>query len=166
MRHGMEDPVQRSLQRNMGGAMTEKGDFIIVDDAGRVFDADVANKIKECVPQNASFAFSVPKGPNPFTIYVAENRLVLHVKKEYFDQIKSGEKTEEYRPRTIAFVSFLLDKKPDQVIICSGYPKLTDRNRVLLFPWNGCEEKTIVHKEFGPDPIHVVAIKLSKEKLC
>ena len=94
---------------------------------------------------------------------LSKNRLVLHVKREYFNAIKEGRKPKEYRPATIRFVSYLLDHTFDQVVICLGYPKLTDPERVLIFPWLGFEEETITHKEFGPDPVRVIAIKLYEE---
>jgi len=65
--------------------------------------------------------------------------LHLPLKGEYFDQIVSGEKVEEYR-----------------------YPKKTDTSRRAEFPWRGCQLKTITHPHFGPDPVKVYAIEVRR----
>lgn len=78
----------------------------------------------------------------------------------YFDQIKSGEKTEEYRLVTPYWVRRLEGRRYGRVILMRGYPKKDDAERRLVFPWRGCPIKTITHPHFGPDPVEVYAIQL------
>jgi len=100
--------------------------------------------------------------------------LHLNVKTEYFEAIKRGEKTEEYRLYTPYWSQRLIawPKCPeggwhevppcefDHVVIHNAY-KSGDDNR-LTFPWRGWTLKTITHPHFGPDPVAVFAIKLEK----
>ncbi len=89
--------------------------------------------------------------------------LRLPIKKKYFEQIRDGTKTEEYREYKPFWKKRLLNKEFDQVHITLGYPKVGDLSRVLVFPWNGFQVKEILHPEFGPGKIKVFAIKLEKE---
>jgi hypothetical protein len=96
--------------------------------------------------------------------------LHLHVKTEYFEAIKRGEKTEEYRLKTPYWIKRLfyfnieryrdLPKRFRYVVIYNAY-KSGDENR-LYFPWQGWDMKTITHKHFGSEPVTVFAIKLEK----
>lgn len=93
--------------------------------------------------------------------------LHLHVKTVYFDQIKSGEKTEEYRIQNQYWGTRLLDFKAPygpiqfaKVIIYNAY-KAGLENRIE-FPWRGWELKEITHPHFGNVPKLVYAIKLEK----
>ena len=88
--------------------------------------------------------------------------LVLAVKREYFDAIKSGEKTEEYRLCNEYWRSRLKPGKMYRnVIITMGYPKRDDNERRITFPYVGWEKKEITHKHFGSDPVEVYAIQLT-----
>lgn len=89
--------------------------------------------------------------------------LILAVKKEYFLQIKSGMKTEEYRLANDYWKKRLLNRGMvfDRVVITCGYPKRGDEERRLSFPYYGWEIKTIQHEHFGSDPVSVFAIKLT-----
>jgi hypothetical protein len=84
--------------------------------------------------------------------------LVLPLNKEYFEQIKSGSKTEEYRLRTPFWRKRIEGKPFDRLVITKGYPKRSDSDRRLVFPWNGYAEKTITHPFFGEKPVDVFAI--------
>ena len=88
--------------------------------------------------------------------------LHLHVKTEYFESIKGGEKTEEYRLYNDYWGGRLLlgDIAYEGIVIHNAY-KAGDENR-LRFPWCGLEFKTITHPHFGPEPVTVFAIKLEK----
>jgi len=81
--------------------------------------------------------------------------LVLHVRYKYFNQIKSGEKTEEYREMKPYWIR-RLHSAVSNIRVYDGYS-----SRFLTFPWNGYEIKTITHDEFGQDPVKVYAIRLS-----
>ena len=93
--------------------------------------------------------------------------LQLAVKGEYFDAIKRGEKTEEYRlyneywiARLIFEGTFTAPKKYDHLIITKGYPRRDDESRRLSVKYNGYEIKTITHPHFGAEPVRVFAIKV------
>lgn len=93
--------------------------------------------------------------------------LHLHVKTEYFEAIKRGEKTEEYRLHNAFWVKRLVEFPSGMGRIFSGIVihnayKPGEENR-LRFPWRGWHLKTITHPHFGPDPVTVFAIKLEKE---
>ncbi|MGL5229965.1 MAG: hypothetical protein ACRC8F_03995 [Cetobacterium sp.] len=89
--------------------------------------------------------------------------LTLNLKREYFEQIKLGIKTEEYRLCTQYWQKRLENKKYDKVILKLGYPKNSEIEKILEFKYLGYEIKTIKHKHFGENPVKVYAIKLIKE---
>jgi hypothetical protein len=96
----------------------------------------------------------------------AKMTLHLHVKREYFNQIKSGEKREEYRRTTPYWQKFLwkrvLAENPlETILIYDGYPKKGDTSRILTREWKGYAIKTITHPHFGPDPVEVFAIRVN-----
>ena len=86
--------------------------------------------------------------------------LVLHLKGEYFDQIKAGEKTEEYRLRTPYWKTRLENRVYSRIDLFRGYPKHAERAKCLTLPWRGGSVKTITHPHFGPDPVEVYAINV------
>lgn len=93
--------------------------------------------------------------------------LQLAVKGEYFDAMKRGEKTEEYRlyneywrARLIFEGPFTAPHKFDRLVITKGYPRKDDTSRRIDVPYKGFEIKTITHPHFGPNPVKVFAIKV------
>lgn len=86
--------------------------------------------------------------------------LQLAVKGVYFDAMKRGEKTEEYRLVTSFWSKRILARKYDRLIITRGYPKRDDLSKRLVVPYNGYEIKLISHEHFGPEPVKVFAIKV------
>ena len=62
--------------------------------------------------------------------------LILSVKKFWFDEIKTGKKTIEYR-EVKPYWTKRLNKKFDRVIIVNGYPKIRDETNSIIFPWSG-----------------------------
>lgn len=78
--------------------------------------------------------------------------LRLPVKREYFNQIKAGTKTEEYREV----------KEYDEVWITLGYPSSSEQDKIIKFKFTGYEVKNITHKEFGNKEVEVYAIKLEE----
>lgn len=86
--------------------------------------------------------------------------LTLNLKREYFEQIKSGIKTEEYRLCTPYWQKRLENKNYDKVIIKLGYPKNCEVEKIMEFPWRGYKKKKITHKYFGSTPVKVYAIKI------
>ena len=91
--------------------------------------------------------------------------LVLNLKKEYFQEINLGIKTEEYRLCTPYWKKRLENKKFENIIIRLGYPKKGDKEKELNFPYRGYEIKIITHPHFGNDPVKVYAIKLEENEV-
>lgn len=94
--------------------------------------------------------------------------LQLAVNGEYFDQMKRGEKTEEYRlyneywrSRLVFEGFFTAPHKFDRLIITRGYPKREDTSKRIDIPYDGYEVKVITHPHFGPDPVKVFAIRVN-----
>jgi len=84
--------------------------------------------------------------------------LILHVKKEYFDEILSGKKLFEYRRRSPYWKKRLRKKTFSAIQICSGYPKKGDKDRIIHLKWLGFLEETIVHPHFGKRKTSVFSI--------
>lgn len=88
--------------------------------------------------------------------------LTLPLKAIYFNQIKSGEKTEEYRLCTDYWAKRLVGREYDRIVLTLGYPKANDTERRLVLPWRGFTTKTIKHHHFGLHPVTVFAINVGK----
>jgi len=80
----------------------------------------------------------------------------------YFDQIKNGEKLEEYRLVTPYWIKRLEGRSYDRIVLTRGYPPRDDMERRLEMPWRGLRRMTITHPHFGPEPVEVFAIKVSE----
>ncbi|WP_435952681.1 ASCH domain-containing protein [Dryocola sp. BD626] len=87
--------------------------------------------------------------------------LQLAVNGEYFDAMKRGEKTEEYRLVTPFWSTRIIDRDYDRLIITKGYPRKDDDDRRIDVPYAGYEIKTITHPHFGPETVNVFAIKVT-----
>ena len=87
--------------------------------------------------------------------------LHLALKGEYFDAIKAGTKTEEYRLVTPYWSKRLVGRAYDRIVLTRGYPKRDDHARRLVLPWRGFDIKTICHHHFGPNRVRVFAIVVS-----
>ncbi|CAB3855728.1 hypothetical protein LMG26842_03078 [Achromobacter dolens] len=87
--------------------------------------------------------------------------LHLALKGEYFDAIKAGTKTEEYRMVCPFWAMRIEGREFQRVILTRGYPKRTDWSRRLELPWRGYTVKTITHPHFGNVPIEVYAIRVA-----
>jgi hypothetical protein len=84
--------------------------------------------------------------------------LTLNLKKEYFEQIKSGTKTEEFRLCKPYWKKRLEGQEYDEVHLCCGYPTKTDMSRRIILAYQGYTIKTIIHPHFGDSPVQVYAI--------
>lgn len=84
--------------------------------------------------------------------------LQLAVKGEYFDAMKRGEKTEEYRLVNAYWGNRIYGRDYDRLIITRGYPRKDDASKRIDIPYDGYEIKTITHPHFGPEPVKVFAI--------
>lgn len=88
-------------------------------------------------------------------------RLYLPLRAVYFDQILSGEKTEEFRRVTPYWSKRLEGRTYDGLVLTRGYPPRHDLTRRLELPWRGLTRQTITHPHFGPAPVEVFAIRLT-----
>ena len=90
--------------------------------------------------------------------------LTLPLKREYFEAIRDGSKTEEYRlcneywtkrlPSPFGFY--------DRIVLTLGYPARDDHARRIVRPWQGYTIKTITHPHFGATPVSVFAIDVRR----
>jgi len=87
--------------------------------------------------------------------------LTLALNGVYFDQVRSGEKREEFRLQTPYWRKRLEGRTYENVVLTRGYPAAADLSRRLTIPWRGFREVTITHPHFGPDPVFVFAINVS-----
>ncbi|MFH2134058.1 MAG: ASCH domain-containing protein [Pseudomonadota bacterium] len=86
--------------------------------------------------------------------------LVLPLKREYFEQIKAGEKPEEFRLCTPYWAKRLEGREYDLVELTLGYPAKDDSERRLVRPWRGFVKRKISHPHFGSVPVDVYAINV------
>ena len=87
------------------------------------------------------------------------------MKRKWFEQVKSGEKVEEYRLRNNYWSKRLSGKTFDRIVLTLGYPKKGCSDRRIELPWHGCVEKTVVSEEWNNQPMDVFAIKLTSRNL-
>lgn len=89
--------------------------------------------------------------------------LTLPLKREYFEAIRDGSKTEEYRLCNEYWQKRLPSPFGwyDQIELTLGYPARDDHARRLVLPWLGYTIKTITHPHFGSEPVTVYAINVS-----
>lgn len=87
--------------------------------------------------------------------------LHLPLKREFFEAIKAGTKTKEYRLRTPYWSKRLKTRDYDCIVLTLGYPAAGDVERRLILPYLGYCEETITHPLFGPEPVEVFAIDVS-----
>jgi hypothetical protein len=90
---------------------------------------------------------------------VSVRTLHLHLKYEYFDAIKSGEKAEEFRD--INLWKKRLDKHEYKFIrLYRGYQKVSPET-VIDLPYKGYKHKTITHPHFQNRQTVVCAIDVA-----
>jgi hypothetical protein len=91
----------------------------------------------------------------------AVTHLHLHLNAEYFDQIRSGHKLDEYRLQTRYWSLRLAGRDYAGIVLHKGYPKAGDDTKIMMRPWAGCTEQTITHVHFGAAPVRVFAIRVN-----
>ena len=89
--------------------------------------------------------------------------LHLSLKREYFEAIRDGRKSEEFRLCTPYWSKRLEGREYDQVVLTLGYPARNDHARRLVRSWRGFTVKTITHSHFGQDPVLVYAISVDDQ---
>lgn len=87
--------------------------------------------------------------------------LHLPLKGEYFDAIRDGSKTHEFR-LAAKWEKRLAGREFDEIVLTRGYPSKSDESRRLRRKWAGYERRRITHPHFGPDPVEVLAIDVSR----
>lgn len=83
--------------------------------------------------------------------------LHLNLKREYFEEIKLGEKVQEYRLYN-DYWKKRLSRDYRIIQIKCGYPKKDDWSRIEARPYRGYQIKKITHPHFGEEPVEVFAI--------
>ena len=91
--------------------------------------------------------------------------LHLNLRAEYFDAIRDGEKTEEFRRVTAYWIRRLEGRSFEGIRLMKGYPSRNDATRILERAWRGFERKTITHPHFGDLAVEVFAISVSWDPL-
>jgi hypothetical protein len=91
--------------------------------------------------------------------------LTLVMKGRWFDAIKAGTKTEEFRLCTPYWRRRLIDAQPDVLMLTRGYARRGDATRRLAFAWHGVRVTTIRHPEFGAKRVRVYAIALRGDRV-
>jgi hypothetical protein len=96
---------------------------------------------------------------------IPETGRILHIplKAVYFDAIVAGTKGEEYRLTTPYWRKRLEGRSYTRLLLTKGYPRKGDEARLLSLPWRGYTVKTITHEHFGPEPVEVFAIIVSRK---
>jgi hypothetical protein len=83
--------------------------------------------------------------------------LFIVIKKTYFDQIKSGQKKEEYRSVTEYWKKRIVGREYSHIIFQVGYSKTAERMKVV---YNGYHERFLTHAHFGNKEVKVYALRL------
>lgn len=86
--------------------------------------------------------------------------LRLNLKRKWWEQIRDGEKTCEYRLVNDHWSKRLGHADFDEVHLCLGYPPASDESRILKRKFIQVSIETILHEEFGDEPVEVFAIEL------
>lgn len=88
--------------------------------------------------------------------------LTLALKGEYFDQIKAGVKTEEFRLVSPYWEKRLVGRQYGAIELTRGYPSRDDVSKRIVLPWQGYRVTIITHPHFGNDPVEVFAINVKE----
>ena len=84
--------------------------------------------------------------------------LHLNLNSEYFHEIKSGKKKNEYRLYNEYWIKRLVNRNYTHIHIKLGYPLKTDTSRIIVRIWHGCFVTNVRHKVFGNKLVKVFAI--------
>lgn len=85
--------------------------------------------------------------------------LRLTLKRKWWEQIRDGEKDCEYRLVTDYWSKRLAHADFDEVHLCLGYPAADDESKILKRKFIQVSIETILHEEFGDEPVEVFAIE-------
>lgn len=87
--------------------------------------------------------------------------LRLHLKRKWWEKIRDGEKTVEFRLATDYWQKRLIGRPYDEIHLLLGYPKNGDDSRVLKREWRLITKEIIKHEEFGDAPVEVFCIDVA-----
>jgi len=87
--------------------------------------------------------------------------LTINIKRKYFDQMKNGEKKEEYRLITKYWIDRLENKEYDFIRFQNGYNRNSEK---FIIEYLGVVKKEIKHEFFGNKTVQVFAIQLGDVK--
>ena len=85
------------------------------------------------------------------------------MKGKWWDQIASGEKTIELRLQTDYWRKRLIGRHYDEIHLWRGYPPASETDKLLKRKWRLVTPCTVLHEEFGDEPVDVFAIDVSVE---
>lgn len=88
--------------------------------------------------------------------------LVLNLKREYWEAIRNGSKTVEYRLVSDYWRKRLDGKTFDSIELRLGYPRAGDESRIIGRKWRGLTVGAITHSLFGTDEVEVFQIDVSE----
>lgn len=91
--------------------------------------------------------------------------LRLNLKGCYFQAIRDGTKRTEYRLAAKwhdRIRNGCYRVGVDEILLLLGYPKRGDESRMMRRIWNGYTIEEIQHEHFGPRPVRVLAIDVTK----
>lgn len=97
----------------------------------------------------------------PCTAGDAMSTLQLALKRQWFEDIKNGIKTEEYREVNPYWSMRLVGRVFDSLVLTLGYPCKDDQTRRIVLPWRGYTIKTIQHPQWQNREVSVFAIRLT-----
>lgn len=100
---------------------------------------------------------------------ISKPYLILHVRKKWFDLIKTGEKNHEFRIDSEYWRRRLCGPPGrvityDLVLIACGYPKRKDPGKWLAFFYVGYYPCILQNEEFGPDLVKCFGIPCHPDK--
>lgn len=91
------------------------------------------------------------------------NILTLHLKRKWWEQIRDGKKTVELRLATSYWRNRLIGRQYDEIHLKLGYPKRDDESKTITRKWRCVSKETILHEEFGANPVEVFVIDVSMQ---
>lgn len=88
--------------------------------------------------------------------------LRLNLRRKWWELIRDGEKSHEFRLFTPYWKARLHGRKYDEVHVCLGYPALGDGSRTLRRMFIDAKLRKVKSEEFGPGEKMVYAIDVSQ----
>jgi len=89
--------------------------------------------------------------------------LILNVKKQWFDLVKSGKKDKEYREIKPYWTSRLVNKTYNRIIYVHAWPHTFTEMNSIIFPYNGYIITTIDPNEIEYDAV-IKTLKMEEQK--